>query len=49
MSDKDKEIESLKAKLIKLAEIEQSLRTFGFLSYDEQTQKNEILKQYFTN
>jgi len=49
MNEKDKEIELLKEKLIKLAEIEQSFRTFGFLSYDEQTEKNEILKQYFTN
>lgn len=32
--------------LSKLAEIEESFKTFGFLSYDEQTEKNEILNQY---
>ncbi len=32
--------------LSKLAEIEETLKTFGFLTYDEQTQKDEILNQY---
>ncbi len=32
--------------LNKLAQFEESIRTFGFLSYKEQTEKNEILKQY---
>ena len=32
--------------LNKLAEIEESFKTFGFLSYEEQSEKNEILNQY---
>lgn len=32
--------------LQRLAKFEESIRTFGFLSYEEQTDKNEILKQY---
>lgn len=32
--------------LQKLAQFEESIRTFGFLSHEEQTEKNEILKQY---
>jgi len=32
--------------LNKLAEIEESFKTFGFLSYEEQQEKNEILNQY---
>ena len=32
--------------LSKLAEIEGTFKTFGFLTFEEQTQKNEILNQY---
>jgi len=32
--------------LSKLAEIEESFKTFGFNTYEEQQEKNEILNQY---
>ena len=32
--------------LKKLAEFEDSIRTFGFLTFDEQTEKNNILENY---
>lgn len=32
--------------LKKLKEIEESFKTFGFLSYEEQTEKNNILNKY---
>lgn len=32
--------------LKKLAEIEQSIITFGYLTFEETTEKNEILNQY---
>lgn len=32
--------------LQKLAQFEESIRTFGSLTHKEQTEKNEILKQY---
>jgi len=34
------------AQLRKLAEIEGSFMIFGYLTYEEKTEKNEILKQY---
>ena len=35
--------------LKKLAEIEQSYKTFGVLTFEEQQEKNEILNQYLNN
>ena len=35
--------------LQKLAEIEQSYKTFGVLTFEEQQEKNEILNQYLNN
>lgn len=34
------------AQLQKLAEFEECIRTFGSLTYEQQTEKNEILNQY---
>lgn len=36
----------MKLHLVKLKQLEESFRTFGFLSYDEQTEKNNILNKY---
>ena len=41
-----KRIQSQKKDLIKLKEIEESFKTFGFLSYEETTIKNNILNKY---
>ena len=41
-----KRIQSQKSDLIKLKEIEESFKTFGFLSYEETTIKNNILNKY---
>ena len=41
-----KKIQSQKNNLIKLKEIEESFKTFGFLSYEESTEKNNILNKY---
>ena len=41
-----KRIHSQKSDLIKLKEIEESFKTFGFLSYEETTIKNNILNKY---
>lgn len=41
-----KRIQSQKKDLIKLKEIEESFKTFGFLSYEESTEKNNILNKY---
>jgi len=41
-----KRIQSQKNDLIKLKEIEESFKTFGFLSYEETTIKNNILNKY---
>lgn len=41
-----KRIQSQKSDLIKLKEIEESFKTFGFLSYEESTLKNNILNKY---
>jgi len=41
-----KRIQSQKSDLIKLKEIEESFKTFGFLSYEETTEKNNILNKY---
>jgi len=41
-----KRIQSQKSDLIKLKEIEESFKTFGFLSYEESTEKNNILNKY---
>jgi hypothetical protein len=46
MNTKDKEIDRLKMQLKKLAEIEESIKTFGFLTWEEKEQKQEILKEY---
>jgi cell division septum initiation protein DivIVA len=45
-SELRKKNKAMKEQLQKLAQFEESIRTFGFLSYEEQTEKNEILKQY---
>ena len=37
-----KRIQSQKSDLIKLKEIEESFKTFGFLSYEETTIKNKV-------
>ena len=36
----------MKLHLSKLKEIEESFKTFGFLSYEETTEKNNILNKY---
>jgi len=36
----------MKSQLQKLAEFEECIRTFGSLTYEQQTEKNEILNQY---
>jgi len=36
----------LRLELRKLKEIEESFKTFGFLSYEETTEKNNILNKY---
>lgn len=36
----------LRLDLRKLKKIEESFRTFGYLSHEEQTEKNNILKNY---
>lgn len=41
-----KRIQSQKNDLIKLKELEESFRTFGFLNYDEQMIKINILNKY---
>lgn len=41
-----KKIQSQKNDLIKLKEIEESFKIFGFLSYEESTEKNNILNKY---
>lgn len=41
-----KRIQSQKKDLIKLKEIEESFKTFGFLNYDEQMIKINILNKY---
>jgi len=49
----ERQIKSLKqilnykiVQLKKLAEIEETLKTFGYFTYEEQQEKNEILNQY---
>jgi hypothetical protein len=39
-------IAKMRNHLKKLKEIEESFKTFGFLSYEEQTEKNNILNKY---
>jgi len=36
----------MKLHLVKLKQLEESFRTFGFLTFDEQTEKNNILNKY---
>jgi len=36
----------MRQQLKKLAEFEQTIITFGYLTYEETTEKNEILNQY---
>jgi len=45
-ADAYKKVVKMRKQLKKLAGFEECIRTFGSLTYEQQTEKNEILNQY---